>query len=131
MKYKIKRRHKTIKTKYIFLFLILGLILISISYAQHSSTLIVNGNATLDLIQYSVAYLGFENYTSYPSSIGYMSTYTYTFTSMPTIQSVTMEGNTLTLNTDYTYSNGTLTIPNVTGDLVIQSDSSIEEQESI
>ena len=37
-----------------------------------------------------------------------------------------MGGNALVLNTDYTYTNGTLTIPDVTGNLVIQGDSAAQ-----
>ena len=129
MKYKIKRKQKAIKTKYIFIALVIGLILISISYAQNSTTLRVNGTATGEQIQYSVTYLGFSDSSSYPSQIGYMTTYTYTFASTPTIQSIIMGENTLTLNTDYTYSGGILTIPSVTGNLVIQADDSAQNQD--
>ena len=46
-------------------------------------------------------------------------TYTNTFTPAPGDISVTMGGTSLTKDTDYTYANGTLSIPNVTGNLVI------------
>lgn len=64
-----------------------------------------------------------DNTSTYPASIGYISTYSYTFAILPVIQSITMGGTPLVANTDYTYINGTLTIPNVTGNLVIQGDS--------
>ena len=78
MRYKIKRRHKTIKTKYYFFALVIALIFISISYARHTTTLVINGTATGEQAQHNVTYLYFENSSSYPSTIGHMSTYTYT-----------------------------------------------------
>lgn len=69
----------------------------------------------------------FSNPTSYPSTIGYMSTYSYTFAGTPVIESVIMGERTLTKNTDYTYTDGTLTIPDVTGNLVIQSQHSPDQ----
>lgn len=124
MKYKIKKRRKTIKTKYIFLLLLISLICISISYAMYTTELRINGTAKGEQEQFDVTYLNFYNSTSYPTQIGYMSTYTYTFLLNSNIESIIMGETTLTLGTDYTYSDGTLTIPNVTGNLVIQADNS-------
>ena len=121
-KYKIRRRHKTIKTKYIFFAIVVGLMLITIGYARHITQLRINGTATSIQEQFDVTYLFFSNTTPYPNKIGYMSTYTYTFTGSPVIESIIMGDRTLTINTDYTYSNGTLTIPNVTGNLVISGE---------
>ena len=109
-KFKIRQKRKTIKTKYIFIALIIGLMLISIAYARFTTELRINGTVHGEQEQYDVTYLFFPNSASYPSTIGYMSTYTYTFTSAPTIVSVIMGQSVLTLNTDYTYSNGTLHI---------------------
>ena len=121
-KYKIKRRCKTIKTKYIFIACIIGMLFISMVYARYSTELTIHGTATGTQQQLSVLYLNIPGSSSAPSTIGYMSTYTYTFASPPTITSITMGGTTLTLNTDYTYVAGTLTIPNVTGTLVIEGE---------
>ena len=118
-KFKIRQKRKTIKTKYIFIALIIGLMLISIAYARFTTELRINGTVHGEQEQYDVTYLFFPNSASYPSTIGYMSTYTYTFAGAPTIQSVQMGNSTLVLNTDYTYTGGTLTIPQVTGNLVI------------
>lgn len=68
---------------------------------------------------YTVTYLNFDE-NSYPSTVINETTYTNTFTSSPSIVSVMMNETLLTTN-QFTYSNGTLTIPNVTGDLVIIS----------
>lgn len=46
-------------------------------------------------------------------------TYSYTFTSPPDLISVTMGETILTKDTDFTYTNGVLTIPNVTDNLTI------------
>ena len=82
-KYKIRRRRKTIKTKYIFFAIVLALILISTAYARFSTILRINGTATANQQQFSVTYLFFSNTTPYPNTIGYMSTYTYTFAGSP------------------------------------------------
>lgn len=122
MKYKIKRKKGVIKSWQILFIVIIFLISISISYAMYSTELIVNGIASGIQQQLSVLYLNMGTSTSYPSSIGYMDTFNYTFANSPTIQTITMGENTLVLNTDYTYLNGVLTIPNVTGNLVISGD---------
>ena len=122
MKYKIKRKRKAFKTKYIFLIFSIMLIFLSSSYALLSRQLTINGTASGQQQQLDVFYQYIDNSSSYPSSVGYMSTFTYTFTNPPTIAAITMGGNRLTLNTDYTYSNGTLTIPNVTGTLLISGE---------
>ena len=130
-KYKIKKRHKTIKTKYIFLVIVIGLLLISTGYARYMTQLRINGTATANQQQFSVTYLFFSNTTPYPNTIGYMSTYTYTFAGSPVIESIIMGNRTLVINTDYTYSNGTLTIPNVTGNLVISGEEPEQEDFTI
>ena len=118
-----RRRKKKLKTKQILLIIILFLFAISASYAMFSTQLFINGTVTGEQEQFSVVYINMENTATYPASIGYMSTYSYTFAIPPVIQSITMGGTPLVENTDYTYTNGTLTIPNVTGNLVIQGDS--------
>lgn len=56
----------------------------------------------------------------YQSNIAEGLTYTNTFTNdVPDSVEVTMGGTPLTENTDFTYTSGTLTVPNVTGDLTI------------
>lgn len=56
----------------------------------------------------------------YQSNIAEGLSYTNTFTNdVPDSVEVTMGGTPLTENTDFTYNSGTLTIPNVTGDLTI------------
>lgn len=122
MRYKIKRKKTIFKSWQIFFIIIAFLISISIAYAMFSTELIVNGMASGIQQQLSVLYLNMGTSTSYPSSVGYMNTYTYTFANSPTIQTITMGENTLVLNTDYTYLNGVLTIPNVTGNLVISGE---------
>ena len=117
-----RRRKKKLKTKQILLIIILFLFAISASYAMFSTQLFINGTVTGEQEQFSVIYINMENTSTYPPSIGYMSTYSYTFAIPPVIQSITMGGTPLVANTDYTYTNGTLTIPNVTGNLVIQGD---------
>ena len=117
-----RRRKKKLKTKQILLIIILFLFAISASYAMFSTQLFINGTVTGEQEQFSVIYINMENTSTYPPSIGYMSTYSYTFAIPPVIQSITMGGTPLVANTDYTYTNGTLTIPNVTGSLVIQGD---------
>ena len=117
-----RRRKKKLNTKQILLIIILFLFAISVSYAMFSTQLFINGTVTGEQEQFSVIYINMENTSTYPSSIGYMSTYSYTFAIPPVIQSITMGGTPLVANTDYTYTNGTLTIPNVTGNLVIQGD---------
>ena len=122
MKYRIKRRRKTMKTRNIFFALVIGLIFISISYARYNTILRINGTVTGEQEQFSVTYLYFEDSQTFPDEIGYMDTYTYTFTGSPVIQSIIMGQKTLMRDTDYTYTNGTLTIPNVDGNLVIQAE---------
>ena len=117
-----RRRKKKLKTKQILLIIILFLFAISASYAMFSTQLFINGTVTGEQEQFSVLYINMDNTSTYPPSIGYMSTYSYTFAIPPVIQSITMGGTPLVANTDYTYTNGTLTIPNVTGNLVIQGD---------
>ena len=123
MKYKIKRKRRAFKTSYIFVSFFIILIFLSISYARLSTRLQINGTVTGEQEQFDVFYLNIEEDTStYPSIIGYMDTYSCTFTSSPTIECITMGGTRLTLNEDYTYSNGVLTIPNVSGPLVINGE---------
>ncbi|MBO6244215.1 MAG: InlB B-repeat-containing protein, partial [Clostridia bacterium] len=121
-KEEIKRRHKTLKTSHIIMAFIAVLMFLSISYAAFSTTLRINGTVTGEQQELSVIYLHIDNSSSYPSTIKYMETYSYTFINPPTIESVTMGGTQLELNTDYTYENGTLTIPDVTGNLVIDGE---------
>ncbi len=61
MKYKIKRKRRTIKTKYIFIALVVGLICISSSYARYYTELRINGSASGEQTQYSVNYLFFSD----------------------------------------------------------------------
>lgn len=122
MRRNFRRRKKHIKTWIIFLILVIFLVAIATSYALYSTQLIINGTATGEQEQFEVLYLNIDNSSTYPSSIGYMSTYSYTFAIPPTIEAVSMGGIDLVLNTDYTYTNGTLTIPDVTGALVIRGE---------
>ncbi len=122
MKYKIKRKHKTMKTWQILIIFVIALLFLSISYASISTTLRINGTATGERQQLDVIYLHINNSSSYPSTIAYMDTYSYTFEDPPVIGNISMGGINLTLNTDYTYTNGTLTIPDVTGTLVIDGE---------
>ena len=115
-----RSRKKKIKTWQVFFILILFFVVISISYAMFSTQLFINGTATGEQEQFTILYMYMSNTSSYPSSIGYMDTYSYTFVNPPIIQSITMGGTPLVLNTDYTYTNDTLIIPEVTGNLVIQ-----------
>ena len=120
MKYKIKRKKKAFKTSYIFIIFLIFLISISISYSIHSTRLVIYGRVKGVQDEFKVMYLYMDNSESFPSTIKYMETYSYTFANQPKIESITMGGNQLILNTDYTYTNGTLTIQNATGDIVIE-----------
>lgn len=122
MKYKIKRKKSVIKSRQILIIVIVFLICISITYARFTSQLVVNGIVSGIQQQLSVIYLNMDNSSSYPDTVGYMGTYSYTFAIPPVIRNITMGEVILTPGTDYTYSDGTLTIPNVTGNLVIQGD---------
>lgn len=126
MKIKIRRKRTHFKPFYIFFIIIVFLIAISTAYAYYSTELIINGRATGERQQLSVVYQNMDNSSSYPDTVGYMGTYSYTFAIPPVIQNITMGGVRLILGTDYTYSNGTLTIPDVTGILVIQGDANIQ-----
>ena len=106
----------------IFLVLIIVLLAISISYAMFSTQLVINGGVEGEQEQLEVRYLNIENSESYPSSIGYMETYSYKFAIPHSIEVITMGGTRLTLGTDYTYTDGTLKIPNVTGILIINGE---------
>ena len=123
---KIRRKRTHFKPLHIFLIIIVFLITISTAYAYYSTELFINGTATGVQQHLSVIYMNMDNSSSYPDQVGYMGTYSYTFAIPPVIQSITMGGNALVLNTDYTYTNGTLTIPDVTGNLVIQGDSAAQ-----
>ena len=127
MGYKFKRKRKIFKTYHIFLILIIFLIAISTSYALFTTQLVINGRVTGNQEQLDVLYINIENSHLCPSTIGYMETYTHTFAIPPTITAITMGENDLTLGTDYTYEEGVLTIPNVTGTLLIQGESEILE----
>ena len=120
MKLKIKRKRRSLKTWQIFTILFILLILISTSYAIHTSQLTIIGEVRGEQEEFDVLYLNIDNSSSLPSTVKYMDTYSYTFDAPPTIQNVWMDGVKLSLNTDYTYTNGTLTIPKVTGNLTIE-----------
>ena len=68
---------------------------------------------------YSVTYVDIADSGNYTNTAVEGTTFTLTFTTSPNGVSVTMGGNTLTENTDFTFSNGTITIPNVSGNIVI------------
>ena len=123
---KIRRKRTHFKPLHIIFIIMVFLITISTAYAYYSTELFINGTATGVQQQLSVIYMNMDNSSSYPNTVGYMGTYSYTFSIPPVIQSITMGGNALVLNTDYTYTNGTLTIPDVTGNLVIQGDSAAQ-----
>lgn len=81
-------------------------------------------NLTVDLYAnwvtvYSVTYNNITLDNTEPTTIIANTNYSHTFTNAPSRVTVTMGGNTLTENTDFTYSNGQLIINNVTGNLVI------------
>ena len=120
MKYKIKRK-KALKTKHIFILLIILLLSISTSYAIFTTQLIINGNVSGQRQLLDIFYINISTTSSDQTTIYYMDTYTKTFSNPPSSIEVTMGGTTLTQGTDYTYTNGTLTIPDVTGTLVIRS----------
>ena len=119
---KIRRKRTHFKPVHIFLIIFVFLITISTAYAYYSTELFINGRATGEQQQLSVISLNIDNSSSYPDTVGYMGTYSYTFTIPPVIQNITMGGVRLIWGTDYTYANGTLTIPNVTGNLVINGE---------
>ena len=119
MRYKFKRKRKHFKTYQIFLILIIFLIAISTSYALYTTQLIINGTATGVQEKFEIIYLNMGDTSAYPKLIGYMDTYEYTFAIPPVIKSITMGGISLE-SKDYTYINGTLTIPKVKADIVIQ-----------
>lgn len=106
-----------------------------------------NGLSTNNILTSIVSFAFGVNHTitynnitgsGYPANIADGLTYTNTFTDPPEDVVVKMGGTTLVKETDYTYSNGTLTIPNVSGDLEIEKaqntsamDNIVEEQEEI
>ncbi len=120
MDYKLKRRKKSIKSWKIIVLLIVVLISISSSYALYTTQLTINGSATGIQNQLTVTYLFISNSISFPSSVMYMDTFTYTFLNPPDIDSIRMGERELINGTDFTYISGTLTIPNVTENLVIE-----------
>lgn len=120
MDYKLKRRKKSIKSWKIIVLLIVVLISISSSYALYTTQLTINGSATGIQNQLTVTYLFISNSISFPSSVMYMDTFTYTFLNPPDIDSIRMGARELINGTDFTYISGTLTIPNVTENLVIE-----------
>ena len=65
----------------------------------------------------TITYTNIEG--TYQSNIAEGLTYTNTFSPAPDDIEVSMGGNALTKGTDFTYTNGALTISNVTGNLVI------------
>ena len=71
------------------------------------------------LVNYSVTYVDITGSGNYTNTAVGGTTFTLTFTTPPSGVSVTMGGNTLTENVGYTYSNGVITIPNVSGNIVI------------
>lgn len=97
----------------------LGSATTSDGYASKSSSINARWN-------FSVGY-NLENLTSDgANTVKRGSTYTATLTArtvytLPTSITVTMNGDTLTENQDYTYSNGKITIPDVQGDLNISA----------
>ena len=122
MKYKIKRRKKSIKSWHISVILFILLISISTSYALYTTQLTINGSAAGERRQLDIIYMYIPNSSSYPSTVNYMDTFTYTFSNPPSIDTVRMGGTVLIKDTDYTYANGTLTIPDVTGNILIEGE---------
>lgn len=117
---KYKRKRKTIfKTWHIFLLLLITILSVSISYAFFTKELKINGTAKGEWTEFDILYLNINTTSSDPITIHYKETYTNTFSTPPTISSITMGGTELIKDVDYTYSDGTLTIPNVTGTLLI------------
>lgn len=66
-------------------------------------------------VYHTVSYIGFENTTNYPTSVLENSTLNVNFTSPVPTQIQITESNT------YTYTNGVLTIPNVTSNITIEN----------
>jgi len=122
VKYKIRRRKKSIKSWHISVILFILLISISTSYALYTTQLTINGSAAGERRQLDIIYMYIPNSSSYPSTVNYMDTFTYTFSNPPSIDSVRMGGKILIKDTDYTYANGTLTIPDVTGNILIEGE---------
>ena len=89
-----------------------------------NDTVILYAKWTASVVNYTITYNNITNSTNYPSTISGGSTYTQTFTTAPSSVTVTMGGTNLVSGTGFTYSNGTLTIPNVSGNLVITGSSS-------
>ena len=84
-----------------------------------NDTVLLYAKWSVATVTYTITYNNITGSNNYPSTISSGSTYTQNFTTPPDDVSVTMGGTNLTKGTDFTYSNGTLTIPNVTGNLVI------------
>lgn len=74
-------------------------------------------------VNYSVTYVDITGSGDYPTTAASGSTFTLTFTTPPNYISVRMGGNSLTQDTDFTYTSGTITIPNVSGNIVITGSS--------
>ena len=74
------------------------------------------------LEKYSIIYNNIDNTSSLPTEIIEGESLNITFqVTYPKKLEITMDGNSLTLNKDYTYNSGNLKISNVTGDIVISN----------
>ena len=131
MKYKGRGKRKILKTWQVSLILLVVVLFLSITYAQMSSILRIFGTVEGDWKEFSITYININNSSLYPSTIKYMQTYTCTFTNQPAIDNIIMGDTTLQQNTDYTYINGVLTIPEVKGNLVIQGQMPVPQDYTI
>ena len=97
---------------------------ITFSYKNgESQNRMLNSYLNFEFVKnYTITYQDLENSSNYPANIAEGLTYMCTFESGPKDFIVTMGGNNLTKDTDFTYKNKILKVPNVTGDLVLTAE---------
>jgi len=120
-KYK-KRKVNLISPRRVIVLIVLILLFATVGYSYWHTELKIGGTVTakLEKIIFSITYNNIENSSNYPSTIVQNTRYETTFTGIvPKSITVSMGGTELSNGTGFTYNNGTLIIPNVTGNLII------------
>lgn len=108
---------KLIKTKYIIIIIIIMLVTLSIGYSYWNTRLSITGTIRAKSETYTILYSNIENSANYPSSVIKNAQLQITFTgNIPDSLTITIDGIQFT---GFTYTNGILTISNVTGNLII------------
>ena len=114
---KKKFRMKIIKAKYLVLFLIITIFCASIGYSYWGIQLKIEGVITAKREAFTISYSNIENSGNYPRSVIKNEQLQIVFTgNIPDSLTITMDGIEFT---GYNYTNGTLTVNSVTGNLLI------------